>query len=158
MKSALQTISLLIFTGIILTACHHNPASQSTTPAASAPKASYSDATKDTSNLFVDKNAKDGLNIIKYKNGVIKAKGYYNSGRKYGEWQSFYPDGKLWSDEYFTLGLPDGKITVWYDNNKKMYEGVYKNGHPIGTWSYWNEEGKLLRTSDYNKKDPNTAL
>jgi antitoxin component YwqK of YwqJK toxin-antitoxin module len=107
----------------------------------------------------VDPNAKEGLNIIKYPNGVIKARGYFDGGKKTGEWQAFYPDGMLWSDEAFTNGYPDGPVTVYYDEyGKKMYEGRYRMGKPIGNWRYYKQSGELMRTANYDKQAPNTAL
>jgi antitoxin component YwqK of YwqJK toxin-antitoxin module len=160
MLSGIKTKGILFIgcTIVALISCNHQPAPKTSAPATQQIPNSYPDATKDTSGIYVDKKAPDGLNVIKYKNGVIKAKGYYSSGKRNGEWQSFYDDGKLWSDQYFTDGLPDGKINVWYNNGEKMYEGQYQNGKPAGVWSYWDDKGKLLRTADYSKKSPNTAL
>ncbi|HTB07816.1 MAG TPA: hypothetical protein VK806_12760 [Bacteroidia bacterium] len=107
---------------------------------------------------LVDTNAKEGLNEIYYSNGVLRAKGNCTKGKKVGEWQSFYQSGKLWSDEYFTNGLQDGQVTVYYESGQKKYDGQFKMGNPTGTWHYWKADGTLERTSDYNKKSPNTAF
>jgi antitoxin component YwqK of YwqJK toxin-antitoxin module len=155
-----KTIVFLGITTIIFAGCHNNPEPQKTVPVAQqAPVVNYPSG-PDTSftKAVANPNAKEGMNIIRYKDGVMRAKGNYMNGLKDGEWQSFYEDGKLWSDEYFSKGIPDGKITVWYDSEQKFYEGEYKDGRPVNTWSYWGKDGKLIRTSDYNKKNPNTAL
>lgn len=143
---------------VMLSACHNKPAPVAqSNPAA----ANYSnDKTNDSSIIkpLLDKNAPDGMNVIKYPDGVIKAKGSIQSGKKVGEWQSFFENGKMQSDEYFTDGFPDGKIQVMYDNGQVMYEGQYRNGKPVGMWKYWKKDGSLLRTTDYDKKSPNIAM
>jgi hypothetical protein len=146
---------------ILLASCHNNPTpntSDTIKPATPAPD--YATGGPDTSitKSAIDPNAKEGLNEIRYKSGVLRAKGYYQGGRKEGEWQSFYENGKLWSDEFFTKGIRDGKVSVWFNNGQKMYEGDYKEGKPDGTWTYWNDKGQLQRTTDYNKKPVNTAM
>lgn len=154
-----KTIAICSVFAIIFAGCHNPTAQQSDSQQQQAPVTGYNNG-PDTSiaKAMVDRNAKEGLNIIKYKSGVIKAKGYYSKGLKEGEWQSFYESGKLWSDEFFTNGLPDGRITVYYESGQKFYEGEFKAGQPVNVWSYWDKGGKLLRTADYNKKSPNTAL
>jgi hypothetical protein len=107
---------------------------------------------------LVDSNAMEGVNKVFYADGVLRAKGNCTKGKKVGEWQSFYPSGKLWSDEYYTDGLQDGQVTVYYENGQKKYAGQCKMGNPIGTWNYWKADGTLERTADYNKKSPNTAF
>lgn len=158
-----KTIASLYAAIIIFTGCHNNPAPQQTPPGqaqqqTAQPAADNYGPDSSVAKAMIDKNAKEGLNTFYYKDGVIKAKGYYANGLKEGEWQSFYESGKLWSDEFFTHGLPDGKITVYYENGQKYYEGEFKAGNPVNTWTYWNQEGKLMRTADYNKKAPNTAF
>lgn len=155
-----QSIALLSIAAI-MAGCHGNqaPKQANTNTTAATPPTNYNNG-PDTSGVkpIVDRNAKDGLNTVYYKSGTIKAKGVCFKGLKEGEWQSFYEDGKLWSDEYFTKGIRDGKITVWYENGQKFYEGEYKNGRQVNTWTYWKENGQVLRTADYNKVAPNTAL
>jgi antitoxin component YwqK of YwqJK toxin-antitoxin module len=146
---------------VVLASCHNTPTpQQAPQPQIEAPAPEYATGGPDTSvtKAGIDPKAKEGLNEIHYKSGMLKAKGYYKGGKKEGEWQSFYENGKLWSDEFFTAGVRDGKVTVWYDNGQKMYEGSYKEGKPDGVWSRWNDNGQLQRTSDYNKKSSNTAL
>ncbi len=106
-----------------------------------------------------DPNAVEGLNTVRYPNGIIKAKGYCSGGKKTGEWQAFYEDGLLWSDEHFTEGYPDGPVTVYYDSfGKKRYEGQYRMGKPVGIWKYMKQDGTLIRTANYDKKAFNTAM
>ena len=95
---------------------------------------------------------KDGMNIVRWPNGTVKMQGNYKDGKRTGEWQSFYQNGKLNSDEYFVDGQTDGKVTVYYENGQKMYEGENHNGKLAGIWNYWDEKGKLTKTTDYSKQ------
>ncbi|HTA82305.1 MAG TPA: hypothetical protein VK783_05215 [Bacteroidia bacterium] len=94
----------------------------------------------------------NGMNVIKYDNGKVKMQGNSKNGSRDGEWKSFFPDGQLQSDEFFTAGKPDGKVTVYYENGKKMYEGENNNGELKGVWTYWDDKGKVTRTIDYSKQ------
>ncbi|HXB11859.1 MAG TPA: hypothetical protein VNZ45_07740 [Bacteroidia bacterium] len=150
--------SLFVLGALTLTACHSKQAPVSEN------KPNTSQYTPDMPNdstvikPSVDPNAIDGINVIKYNSGVIKAKGYCSQGKKTGEWQCFYEDGKMWSDEFFTNGYPDGTISVWYDNGKQWYAGQYRNGKPVGIWKFWDKNGTLLRSPNYDKKGTNTAM
>lgn len=153
-------IFLLSISAIALVSCRKNAAQErtGTNSSNSVPVYGTNESNSSLIKLAPDSNAKEGLNVIRYKNGVIKAQGNYKSGYKTGEWQSFYESGKLWSDEYFTSGLPDGKVSVYYDNGQMMYQGQYKNGRPVGGWTYWGKNGQVVRKEDYNKKPANTAF
>ncbi|MGP8216248.1 MAG: toxin-antitoxin system YwqK family antitoxin [Bacteroidia bacterium] len=95
---------------------------------------------------------KDGISVTRYPNGVVKMQGNYKDGKRTGEWQSFYPDGKLNSDEYFTDGQTEGNVVVYFENGQKMYEGQNHNGKMVGVWRYWNERGQPTSTKDYSKQ------
>jgi antitoxin component YwqK of YwqJK toxin-antitoxin module len=95
---------------------------------------------------------KDGLNTIRYDNGKIKMEGKTEDGKKTGEWKSYFEDGTLQSDEFFTEDQKDGKVIVYFPNGKKMYEGEAKMGALVGKWKYWDDKGNLTRTVDYSKQ------
>jgi len=161
-----QSIAFLSVAMLTAVGCHNNTTPQQSpgipsTAKPAAPTVNYNNGPDSNAVVkpIVDKNAKDGVNTIYYKDGTtIKAKGTCYKGLKIGEWQSFHPNGKLWSDEYFTKGVPDGKVTVWYDNGQKFYEGEFKNGQKVNTWTFWKENGQVMRTADYNKEATNMAL
>src|SRR4051812_15227410 len=37
----------------------------------------------------------------KYPNGIIKFRGQFRFGERHGQWMSFFPDGKLWSEMHY---------------------------------------------------------
>lgn len=159
----IKTLGLCAFVGIVVTACHTKqapPATATNPNTANAPV--YATAPHNDSATVqapkADLSIPDGPNVTKYPDGVIKMKGNYRSGLKEGEWQSFFPNGKLCSDEFFTAGYPDGKVTVYYDNEQEMYEGQYRNGKQCGIWKFWKKDSKTPRISDYDKKPTNVAL
>ena len=154
------TLPVLFFAAALFASCNNKaqPKQDSANSETLSSNGPWSVDSSAVPKAAVEPNAKDGPAEIKYKSGVLKAKGNFLGGKKNGEWQSFYEDGKMRSDEYFTNGLPDGKISVWYDNGQKMYEGEYKMGKLVGTWSFWNDKGALQRTADYSKKSQNEAF
>ena len=101
-----------------------------------------------------DPKIADGMNITRWPNGNVKMQGNYKDGKRQGEWQSFFENGKMNSDEIFIDGQTNGKVTVYYENGKKRYEGENNNGKLSGVWNYWDEKGKLTRSVDYSKQSP----
>jgi hypothetical protein len=147
---------VVIVAGVFLIAACHNDKPKTATTTTNAADSVAPD--RPSPKPAIDSNAKDGMNTVYYKSGVIRAKGNCYRQKKDGEWQSFYESGKLWSDEFFNGGLQDGKVTVYYESGQKMYEGQFKMGNPYGIWNYWNQKGELTRTTNYNKKQPNSSF
>ncbi len=158
MNNLLKTFSLTAVCTIALASCNNN---HSPAPAAT-PQPAATNATPKPDSMAGPKPARvnipDGPNETRYDNGVLKAKGNYLNGQRTGEWQSFYPSGKLWSDESYSNGLAEGKATVYYENGQKMYEGMNAKGQPTGVWHYWNQKGEIVRTTDYSKKGANNPM
>ena len=94
----------------------------------------------------------DGESILRYKNGVIKMRGFMKAGKRDGPWQSWYENGLQWSESIYDNGIKNEKTTTWYENGQKRYEGFYTNDKPSGVWIYFNEAGKKVNTQDYGKK------
>jgi antitoxin component YwqK of YwqJK toxin-antitoxin module len=145
-----KIIIALLVSVCVLNGCHSNTTNQqgnsnSTLPVIDTTKMHAVQQTADT-------NIKDGPLIKRYPNGVIKEKSNYLAGKRQGECQSFYENGKLWSDDYFTDGILDGATSAYYENGQKRYEGTYIKGKPSGTWNFYDDSGKLVRKANYGKK------
>src|SRR6476661_3164961 len=71
--------TIIVFcTTLVFAGCHNNPAQQqAATPTPKPAPVTMYDNNPDTSvvKAMVDKNAKEGINIIHYPNGMIRAKG-----------------------------------------------------------------------------------
>jgi hypothetical protein len=137
---------------IIVMACKQNTNNSQST------QATQPNTTNMKSDSFVhpampaDPKITDGMNITRWPNGNVKMQGNYKDGKRQGEWQSFFENGKINSDEIFVDGQTNGKVTVYYENGKKRYEGENNNGKLNGVWNYWDENGKLVRSVDYTKQ------
>ena len=152
MNYTLKLIASVFLCGLLFSSCNNSDqsakTSQNTQPVVSSPAPADTLAKhKPVGVALVD----NGMNVIKYDNGKVKMQGNSKNGSRDGEWKSFFPDGQLQSDEFFTAGKPDGKVTVYYENGKKMYEGENSNGELKGVWTYWDEKGNVTRTVDYSK-------
>lgn len=78
----------------------------------------------------------------KYPTGVIKYHGYIKKGKRNGQWNSFYENGKPWSENNYKDGVLNGPTTTWYENGNVRYKGTYANGVEYGVWTYWDESGQ----------------
>jgi hypothetical protein len=150
-----KNLLIILVSSCLLNACHSNNTATSNSNAMSP--------TKDTAKFQVARQAadttiKDGQVIKRYPSGIVKERSYYVAGRRQGECQSFYQNGKLQSDDFFDGGLIDGATTVYYDNGQKEYEGNCTKGKPSGTWKFYDTTGKLVRSKDYGKVKDNPVM
>ena len=154
MNRITKTALLIASCVFVFTACKHNtPDAQNTPTGIQAPTGKVMNKDSfvhpaEPANLQM----KDGMNVTRWPNGNVRMQGNYKDGKRTGEWQAFFENGKLNSDEFFTEGQTDGKVTVYYENGQKMYEGENKMGKLAGVWHYWDDKGKPTRTVDYSKR------
>ena len=89
-----------------------------------------------------------------YKDGKMLKEGSLNEkGRRNGIWKSYYRDGVVWSEGYFTNGRREGKTITYFTNGNKYYEGEYVKSKKSGIWKFWNEQGEFVKEVDYNKNN-----
>lgn len=89
-----------------------------------------------------------GYGFIKYFNGQNKLYGYYENGKKQGEWverfkveQDCIDCGDIKTIGKYKDGLKEGEWKEFYEDGEP-YETLktlmhYSNGEPIGTWIYF---------------------
>lgn len=83
-----------------------------------------------------------------YASGETRIQGLFSDDKKRtGLWESFYEDGKKWSEGYYQDGIENGMKQVWYQSGKLRYAGEVKDGKPIGDWIFWDEEGSKTTKS-----------
>lgn len=87
--------------------------------------------------------------ITYYRNHQKYMEGEFKNNQRHGKWTSWYKNGNIWSEGYFTDGKDDGSRVVYHENGKKFYEGKYKDGKKTGKWKFWDEEGRLTKETDY---------
>jgi antitoxin component YwqK of YwqJK toxin-antitoxin module len=91
--------------------------------------------------------------VFYYEDGTKKVEGWYNQeGRKDGAWTFWYPNGKKWSEGYFSNGIDDRLRTTWHENGQMHYRGKYDKGTRVGVWKFYDENGKLAKEIDYDKE------
>jgi antitoxin component YwqK of YwqJK toxin-antitoxin module len=71
---------------------------------------------------------KDGAFEIRDRAGRVKQQGSYSSGKRSGEWVSWYPDGKRRSVEHYLDGKLNGLHREYYPNGRLMDEFKYRDG------------------------------
>lgn len=86
-------------------------------------------------------------------NGMKLLYGRYLGEQKYGEWYTYYPDGKKKSLTTYVAGMINGPYTRWYANGNKMVEYIVEENGSRTSVVAWNENGKMLRpgTATYNE-------
>ena len=94
----------------------------------------------------------NGEFVKKYDNGIIQMKGDYRKGKRNGMWQSWYPNGTLWSETVFKMGVKEGATVTYYEDGMLRYNGFYKNDQRAGKWKLFDETGKLQKEIDYAKE------
>lgn len=89
--------------------------------------------------------------VDRYTNGIVKFKGQFRFGERHGQWVSFFPTGKTWSEMQYDKGSREGQNIVYYENGDKRYEGFYKNDMQDSLWTYYDSIGKVVTKVLYSK-------
>ncbi len=84
--------------------------------------------------------------------GVKTGKGAYSQdGKRVGQWQHFYANGKLKSKGNYQNGKRHGKWTFYFLNEKTEQTGSYSKGKPQGKWKWLYENGATRRIGQFRK-------
>jgi hypothetical protein len=97
--------------------------------------------------------------ILFYDNGATNRVGHYFDDKKTGHWLHFYPDGKKWSESFFSdRGVFDGQQTAWNTNGAVVFTQTWHKGEPwdgrftLQRGTNWfrdqYESGKLISTTN----------
>ncbi len=94
---------------------------------------------------------------VEYHNtGEFKGKGIYIAGSRTGEWEFFYPSGKLeQKGRYDKKGKAQGVWKWYYESGAVMREENYVNGRREGEMTDYNENGTIITKGNWtdNKKE-----
>ena len=71
-------------------------------------------------------NVYHGAKIIYGDNGMVKSKSFYNYGKKEGNWQTYYNNGKLSEDASYKNNLTVGKKITYDESGLKVLENSYE--------------------------------
>lgn len=95
------------------------------------------------------KNGKqEGIEIVRYPNGMMAEKRLYKNGRKQGLHQGWYPDGAPKFAYHYNNDMYEGNVKEWMENGQLIRDFNYKNGHENGRQRLWYADGKLLANYD----------
>ena len=66
--------------------------------------------------------------IVYYKNGNIKAKGAFTSGKMQGKWLFYRESGDLWSEGALKDDIKDGAWKRWDKSGDLEYHAIFHSG------------------------------
>jgi antitoxin component YwqK of YwqJK toxin-antitoxin module len=87
--------------------------------------------------------------VVFYSTGEKLMEGPIKNNKRNGQWNSWYENGKLWSEGNYIEDIRVEKTRVYYDNGQLRIDGQYDNGARTGLWSFYDEEGKLIQEVEF---------
>lgn len=90
--------------------------------------------------MFKKKRYRNGNNVYElhddiltyyFKNGNVKARGWYINNRMEGEWMFYRENGQLWQIGNFKNGRRNGRWVTYNKENRVEYEEEFKDGQRI---------------------------
>lgn len=103
------------------------------------------------------KTLKQGVEIIRNKEGQILEKRHYKNNKLEGALVRFYPSGKLRSKGLCKRGLHHGEWTIYrsiqidHQERQERATGAYLRGKKEGIWVYTYEKSKKVRQIEYKE-------
>lgn len=95
-----------------------------------------------------------GLWRYYYPQRQLEQIGSFNDqGKPDGEWNWYYPSGKILRQEYYRNGLRQGPILEYHENGAILSKGQYENGLKEGKWTL--ENGDHLEEGAYTNDKKN---
>lgn len=92
------------------------------------------------------------VNGFLYENDTIIAEGLIlNDGTYDGEWEYFYPSGKILAKGVYENGKKNGTWTYYYENGKTQQTGKYTDGIYSGQW-FWYYPNGAIRAQEFYRK------
>jgi antitoxin component YwqK of YwqJK toxin-antitoxin module len=84
-----------------------------------------------------------------YRNDSVRVEGSYLSGKKEGNWKTYYPNGKLKRIESYFNDELDGISLFYWENAIRKAEYTYINGLLNGNAYLYDKEGAISLTTTY---------
>jgi len=88
-------------------------------------------------------NSKDSFYQKLFLSGKVEYEGKILNDKKEGRWTTYYEDGSLCKENYYSKGLQNGKFIWYFKNGSKQQEVDLINGKKHGEDKYWNIDGTL---------------
>lgn len=100
-------------------------------------------------NVIIEPPIKNGTHRTWYPDGKIKSEENYKDGLKHGKLKRFRPDGKIYIEENYKKGKLHG--TQIRTNTINSYVINFENGIKSGTAKYYYTNGKIYMKEKYSK-------
>lgn len=81
--------------------------------------------------------------------GKLRSEGWMVLRDRVGKWTYYFPNGKLFSEEYYKNGKLEGTIKNYYKNGKPLEVTEYVNGMKNGVSKTYSDEGVLIEEVTY---------
>jgi antitoxin component YwqK of YwqJK toxin-antitoxin module len=76
--------------------------------------------------------------------GKLRSKGWMILRNRVGKWTYYFPNGKLFSEEFYENGKLEGVVKNYYKNGKVLEETSYQNGMKNGASKKYSDSGVLI--------------
>lgn len=73
---------------------------------------------------------------------ILKLRGSYTAGSQEGQWQSYFRDGKVETEQHFQTGQLDGTVTYYYETGEKKLVSHFQRGILEGQQTEYYPNGK----------------
>jgi len=91
-----------------------------------------------------------GIYLVNYKNDNIKRKEKYLNGKQHGYSNTWYPDGKKFTERFYSKGHKVKVHIGWWNNGVKKFEYHFNDiGQYQGSVKEWYETGLIFRDFNY---------
>jgi antitoxin component YwqK of YwqJK toxin-antitoxin module len=85
-----------------------------------------------------------------YETGELKIEGDYDDNEaRHGLWLSYYENGIKWSESNYSHGVRMGHSITFFPNGRVRYVGEYADDKQTGHWIFYDEEGNVVKEEDY---------
>lgn len=88
---------------------------------------------------------------VRYFNldGKLRTVGFMLNRDRVGKWIYYFPNGNLFSEEFYKKGKLEGTVTNYYKNKKELEVTNYSNGLKNGTSKKYSDQGILIEEVNY---------
>ena len=87
-----------------------------------------------------------GAYLENHPDGSLKTRGFYDSsGAKDSLWETFHPDGRIFTRQRFVAGLWTDSVLGWDDSGRVIERGFFRKG--TGVLSRYDSLGRLVETA-----------
>jgi antitoxin component YwqK of YwqJK toxin-antitoxin module len=93
-----------------------------------------------------------------YPNGKLKIKKTFVNGLAEGEQIGYFENGEIWKKGNFVKGNPNGEWFFYHENGKLESSGIFKDGSRIGVWKVYRENGNISDETDYGDTGKKTGI